>query len=196
MKKLSVLCIGTFCLLSALPICAQEQNGNNEKQPPVREVMSPEKSARKMTDEMKKSLQLTEKQYEKIYKLNLKEQKKRFASMSENGQQRPPMGMGERRPPMGGGMRPEGMGGAPMGQFGGGDRPPMMGGAPGGQSNSVEDLEKAAEKKEKKIKKILTDEQYAKWQTVRQSQEFPRRPQGGDRRDSENGFRKEEMKRN
>ena len=37
------------------------------------EVPNPEKIATQMTDRMQESLQLTEKQYKKIYKLNLKE---------------------------------------------------------------------------------------------------------------------------
>ena len=41
------------------------------------EVPNPEKIATQMTDRMQESLQLTEKQYKKIYKLNLKEQKER-----------------------------------------------------------------------------------------------------------------------
>ena len=42
------------------------------------EVPNPEKIATQMTDRMQESLQLTEKQYKKIYKLNLKEQKEHF----------------------------------------------------------------------------------------------------------------------
>jgi hypothetical protein len=46
-----------------------------------REVPSPEKAARKMTDQMKEELQLTDKQYDKLYKLNLKEQQKVVLTM-------------------------------------------------------------------------------------------------------------------
>ena len=90
--------------------------------------------------------------------------------MTERGSgQRPSMGggfgMGGGRPPMDGGMGP-GMGGG---------RPPM--GAPGErpvmEKDNVEKMQKAAAKKEKKIKKILTAEQYAKWQEMCQPQEPP-----------------------
>ena len=90
--------------------------------------------------------------------------------MTERGNgQRPLMGSrsgrGGGRPPMEGGMGP-GMGGG---------RPPM--GAPGErpamEKDNVEKMQKAAAKKEKKIKKILTTEQYAKWQEMRQPQEPP-----------------------
>ena len=56
------------------------------------EVPNPEKIATQMTDRMQESLQLTEKQYKKIYKLNLKEQKEHFKAMQNSDEQRPPMG--------------------------------------------------------------------------------------------------------
>ena len=73
---------------------------------------------------MKEELQLTDKQYDKLYKLNLKEQQEYFATMTERGNsQRPLMGKSSRR----GGARPpmDGWNGPPV--WGGG-RPPM--GAP------------------------------------------------------------------
>ena len=116
------------------------------------EVPNPEKIATQMTDRMQESLQLTEKQYKKIYKLNLKEQKEHFKAMQNSGEQRPPMGgPGSSEPPiMGEGNFPDDMG----------ERPMMN------KEQNVEDIQKkAAEAKKKKIKKILTPEQYAKWQT-------------------------------
>lgn len=47
-----------------------------------------------------------------------------------------------------------------------GERPVM-------EKDNVEKMQKAAAKKEKKIKKILTTEQYAKWQEMCQPQELP-----------------------
>ena len=96
---------------------------------------------------MKEELQLTDKQYDKLYKLNLKEQQEHFATMTERGSgQRPSMGgrpgMGGGRPPMDGGMGP-GMGGG---------RPPM--GAPGErpvmEKDNVEKMQKAAAKRKRK----------------------------------------------
>ena len=113
------------------------------------EVPNPEKIATQMTDRMQESLQLTEKQYKKIYKLNLKEQKEHFKAMQNSDEQRPPMG-GSEPPIMGEGNLPDDMG----------ERPMMN------KEQNVEDIQKkAAEAKKKKIKKILTPEQYAKWQT-------------------------------
>lgn len=162
MKRNRLLCLLAVCLMCGMAF-SQEQ----EKKQLPREVPSPEKSARKMTDRMKDGLQLTDKQYDKLYKLNLKEQQERFAAMAERGEgQRPPRGeqrgerpgMGGGRPPMGGGMG-SGMGGGrpPVGTRG--ERPAM-----------------SKDNAEKKIKKILTAEQYAKWQEMRQPQE-PLQPQ-------------------
>ena len=124
-------------------INAQEANEPQERQQEKRlprEVLNPEKVATQMTNQMNKLLQLTDKQYKKIYKLNLKEQKAFFKAMQNSDDQRPPMGEG----------------GFP-GRMGGG---PMM----NKDSNSADSQKKAAEAKEKKIKKILTKEQYEKWQ--------------------------------
>lgn len=147
MKRNRLLCLLAVCLMCGMAF-SQEQ----EKKQLPREVPSPEKSARKMTDRMKDGLQLTDKQYDKLYKLNLKEQQERFAAMAERGEgQRPPRG--EQRgecPGMGGGRPPVGTRG---------ERPAM-----------------SKDNAEKKIKKILTAEQYAKWQEMRQPQE-PLQPQ-------------------
>lgn len=130
------------------------QTENSEK----KELPNPEKAARRMTDEMQKSLGLTDKQYKKVYKLNLKEEKARVEQMKARGAD-------GNRPPM--------MGGAPSGDF------PMMGGGPGDggfhpiggnggpgippPSGSKNDMRTLMEKKNKQMKKILTEEQYAKW---------------------------------
>ena len=121
MKSTGRLWLLAVCLLCGL-VCTQAKEQEKKQLP--REVPSPEKAARKMTDRMKEELQLTDKQYDKLYKLNLKEQQEHFATMTERGNsQRPLMGSrpgrGGARPPMDGGMGP-GMGGG---------RPPM--GAPG-----------------------------------------------------------------
>ena len=97
---------------------------------------------------------------------NLKEQKAFFKAMQNSDDYRPPMGEGPGmrggRPPMGGGQPPMmGEGGFP-GRMGGG---PMM----SRDTNSADSQKKAAETKEKKIKKILTKEQYEKWQAEQNS---------------------------
>ena len=139
-------------LAVSLTCCAgfiDAQEANNEPQERQqqekhlpREVLNPEKVATQMTEQMNKLLQLTDKQYKKIYKLNLKEQKAFFKAMQNSDDYRPPMGEGPGmrggRPPMGGGQPP---------MMGEGGFPGRMGGGP----------------------KILTKEQYEKWQTEQNS---------------------------
>lgn len=79
--------------------------------PRLAEVPNPEEAARAETDRLKEELQLTEKQYKKVYKLNLKAQKERLEARFPAPPSGMPMPPGEgRRPPM------------PEGGF-----PPMMG---------------------------------------------------------------------
>lgn len=137
-----------------------------------KEVPNPEKAAQRRTDEMDKMVDLTEKQYKKIYKLFLKEEKEKVEALMErhsggmNGQ--PPMGG---RPPMGGGMPPRG-GGFPRME---GDRNDMT---PEERMKARgEEIQKELEKREKKIRKILTDEQYETWQ-MRKPQILPPGPEG------------------
>ena len=77
-----------IALLAGMPLLLSAQEKDRSSLP--REVLSPEKVAKRETDEMKKQLQLTEKQYKKIYKLNLKEQKKRFSAMQNSERPNPP----------------------------------------------------------------------------------------------------------
>jgi hypothetical protein len=155
-----------------------------------------EQIAEKRTKDMDSLLSLNEKQYKKIYKMNLKEAKsevskmesgKRKTSGSEGNSGRPMggpgmggemghggpgmgggMGQGGGMPPMGGGMGQGGPGmGGQMGQ--GGGMPPQM------SEESEEEMQKAKAKKKKKLKKILTVEQYQIWQkeeAKRESREF------------------------
>lgn len=164
-KTIKTILVSGF-FLCTIPVMAQEEFPDmqppfpqqEEGKAPFKEIPNPEKSAKRITEEMVKELNLTEKQYKKVYKLILKEQK----SLIENrmGQMRPPMmsgGEGEipmmgqpgERPPMG--MGPEGMSHP---------RPPRM------DEDMAKELEKARQKKEKKLKKILTDEQYTRWQEI------------------------------
>ena len=71
------------CLISCTSLAVAQENPEPQErqqheQRLPREVPNPEKIATQMTDQMQESLQLTEKQYKKIYKLNLKEQKEHF----------------------------------------------------------------------------------------------------------------------
>lgn len=124
---------------------------------------------------MDKVLNLTEKQYKKIYKLNLKEEREKLEALIGRGDKeagRPPMMGGGRPPMMDGGGQPPMMGGG---------QPPMMGGRGGhpmmrpsdDHEKMKEDIEKRAEKKMKKLRKILSDEQYDLWLTMKPKQPAP-----------------------
>lgn len=146
--KYALLCMGM--MLFSMQGMAQSEGsaGPEPKKEHFREIPNPEKTARKEAEHLKKELDLTEKQYKKVYKLLLKEQRELF----EKRFQRPEMPGG--MPPMGG-PRPEGEGmrGMPMGA---------------GPKEKQEDLQKRIEKKNKKMKKILTEAQYDQWLGMKQ----------------------------
>lgn len=135
MKKIVWMACGMALMCAPLSASANVRYDDPQEKVQKKEVPNPEKAAQRRTDEMDKALNLTEKQYKKIYKLFLKEEKEKVENMMQrhpggmNGQ--PPMGgrppMGGGRPPMGGGMPPQG------GGF------PGMGGAPGGYESGRTD---------------------------------------------------------
>ena len=164
---LYLVCSVGFAVAQEIPDIPNPSLHLQEKRLP-REVPNPEKIATQIADQMQQSLQLTDKQYKKIHKVVLKEQKEHFKAIQNAGiGQRPSMGD---RPGMEGGhAHMDGMG---MN----GDQPPMMGeggfqgrmrmgGGPNMQNNkSFADIQKkAVEEKDKKFKKILTTEQFEKW---------------------------------
>ncbi|MEZ3564736.1 MAG: hypothetical protein K1V72_10495 [Duncaniella sp.] len=141
--------------------------------------ISPERKARMLTERMDSLLGLDKKQYKKLYKINLKEARRQaenaesspFRMGGQPGEGGHP-GEGGGRPPRGNGMGPGGPGG--HGEPGGGRPPHDFGGNQGGPQHqrgpSPEDMEKLKqkeakerEKTEKKIKKILTSDQYERW---------------------------------
>lgn len=164
----AMICFMTFAGFAIAQETPESQAKQQQEKRLPHEVPNPEKIAMRMTEQMQRSLQLTEKQYNKIYKLNLKEQKKRFNLMqyaeNKGSFMRGGFGMGEGRPPM-----PMGGGEPPMAREGG--FPSRMGGRPRMQldDDSAEALKKAAEAKDKKIKKILTTEQYEKWKAEQEA---------------------------
>ena len=158
---------------------AQETEAGNRQETQSEEhykpmPVSPEKQARRITNRMKSLLGLTEKQYDKLYALHLKEARQQAEKNMPGGPR-----MNERH---GGGPggRP-GFGGNPpsgghgMGPGGNGNRPPKGFGQRSphdfpASSDVVKEMEKQRKKEEKqrkktekKIRKILTDEQYARW---------------------------------
>ena len=137
------------------------------RQPPKR--MTPQERAQMQSDHLKDSLQLTDDQYKKVYKAILNREKE-VENMMPQGR---PGGMR-------GGMRPGGMGGG------------MRGGAPQvarvstGMNSTQEQMKASRERCDKKIKKALTEEQYAKYQVIearrlKQQQEMMQRMRNSNR---------------
>lgn len=114
MKKMTWIACGLVLLCASMGANATTRFDTPQEKVQKKEVPNPEKAAQRRTDEMDKMLDLTEKQYKKIYKLFLKEEKEKVEALMEhqpggmNGQ--PPMGgrppRGEGRLPMGGRYAP------------------------------------------------------------------------------------------
>lgn len=188
MKKIVWMACGMVLMCAPLSASANVRYDDPQEKMQKKEVPNPEKAAQRRTDEMDKALNLTEKQYKKIYKLFLKEEKEKVEAMMQrhpggmDGQ--PPMGG---RPPMGGGMPPQGGGFPGMGEFPEGMSPEER------MKEHAEKMQKEQEKREKKIRKILTEEQYAIWQTMKpQPQVLPPMPEGERPGPGPRGFEEEE----
>lgn len=198
------LILPACCAVAALvPAAAQEYPASaaaQEHSVPAaaqeRRIEDPETVARRRADELNEVLQLSEKQYRKVYKLCLKEAKSR--STGDRSASHPSQGGG--RPPQRGGMSGgapgHGMGGAGgmggmggMGAMGGaGGRPGGGGDArmmPPGSKSETADEEAVA----KKMRKILTEEQYAKWDGMRFDAMMRRMPEEDGRTDGRTGTR-------
>lgn len=147
-----------------------EFKGGPRPMPTVNEL------AQQRANAMDHELTLTEKQYKKILKYYKAEVEKEREMMEAGKPQGMPEGFpGGGRPDFGGGRPPMG-GTGPQGGFPGsgpgmsGGRPPM--GGPG-MASSDEEMEKYYEKQDKKLKKILTAEQYGKWRTKHPVEHLP-----------------------
>ena len=159
--KLTGLAVCLTCcagFINAQEAYEPQERQQQEKHLP-RKVLNPEKVAIQMTEQMNKLLQLTDKQYKKIYKLNLKEQKAFFKAMQNSDDYRPPMGEGPGmrggRPPMGGGQPPMmGEGGFP-GRMGGG---PMMNRDTNSADSQKNSMRNGRPNKIPHVKKLLKEE--------------------------------------
>lgn len=118
-----------------------------------KDIPSPERNARLITEAMQSRLGLTEKQYKKVYKIQLAEQKTIFKyrptpqrGMEKDLGEMPLQGhrMGGGRPPM-----------PPREMDWGDDRPDP--------EKIAKNLTKAAQKRDKKLKKVLDKGQYEQW---------------------------------
>jgi len=143
---------------------------------PKFEQQDPEQIAQEQTDRLNELVVLTPKQYKKIYKFNKKQAQERQDAISDMMPQGRPdgfpggPGMGgnrPQRPPMGQG-RPDGMGpGGPGGPRGDGQF------RRGPRSEEMQKLmEEQKEKRVKEYRKVLTEEQFQKWEAAETEREF------------------------
>lgn len=144
------------CLLLAATASLGAQNPQPIEGKPAHHPkrITPETIAQSKTDKMRETLSLTEKQCKKLYKLNLQEAQEQQAKHS----------------PRPGSKRPQGL--PPRGE-----RPGMP---PREDINNLspEQRKKNAEKREKKLKKILGEEKFAQWKNfaAEEQKNRPNRP--------------------
>ena len=165
----------TVALMLTAGAMAQRVDETQPKDGMPEMAMRPQRMKRitqeQMTKKMVSELKLDEKQTKKVTKLN-----KKFKKLIEGEQpdkakgQRPPMGQGRPGGNHGGGA-PGGMGGPGGGGFGGGMGGPGGGGGmqggprgsmpPGGESQQASyNYDKQQLKYDKKLRKLLSDDQY------------------------------------
>lgn len=146
MKK---ILLSTMLLTSALCLSAQNPQGHRPQRGHEPQHATPEMRAQAKTDQMKKTLDLTDEQYKALYELNLQEAQERQQFMRTQRQgNRPP------RPEGGQKARPKN------------DRP--QGDVESPAPLSREQLQENAQKREQEIQKILGEEKYARWQAEMQ----------------------------
>ena len=127
------------------------------------EQKDPAEVAKIQTDQLDMLVSLTPKQYKKIYKFNKRQESQRQDEMENMRPQGFPGGMG-----------PGGMGPGGMGPGGPGGRPPRDGQFRHGPRNEEMQqlMEEIQQKKIKKYRKVLTPDQFQKWETFEAQREF------------------------
>ena len=155
-----ILTLATAFLMAfsafAQPQQPPQGQGRPDGMPPMFgqfEQKDPAQLAQDETDRLNQLVGLTEKQYKKIYKFN-KRQYNQLQTKMEN-------------------TMPQGFPGGSRGPRGG-QRPDMGQGRPGMGGEMQELMEEMKEKKEKKYRKILTPEQYMKWESFEAERDFRR----------------------
>jgi hypothetical protein len=210
MKKRSLIAIFFTALILLFTMQVQAQGrkpeaGTMPKPEKMPEVKSSSELAKDMTGELAKELALSASQEKKVYKLMLKEADM-LVLKNDKGKKAPVKGeqgkrvMRDENMPsddmmqgdmmQGGMMPPQGGGGGMMPGGGGGMRQggKGMGQASMAQSSSTqkvfseEEFEKLKVKNEKKMKKILTKEQFTTWKRIedqKRKREFEKDLNGG-----------------
>ena len=154
---LAAALVMTFTAVAQPPMGQGPRGREFPKDGPKFEQQDPAQVAQKQTDQLDKLVSLTPKQYKKIYKFHKRQAEERQSEM-EN-------------------FRPEGVpGGRPdgMGPGMGSGRPPRDGQfRPEFRNEGMKDLmEEQQEKKVKKYRKVLTADQFQKWESFEAQREF------------------------
>ena len=146
----------------AQPPLPPQGQGRPDGMPPMFgqfEQKDPAQMAQEETDRLNELVGLSQKQYKKIYKFN----KRQYDQMQSKRENAMPQGFP--------GGRPDGMGpGGPRG----GQRPDMGQGRPRMGGEMQEMMQEMKANKEKKYRKVLTPEQYQKWESFEAERDFRR----------------------
>ena len=156
---LTALLVMTFTAVAQPPMGQGPRGREFPKDGPKFERQDPAQIAEKQTEQLNKLVNLTPRQYKKIYKFNKRQAEARQSEMESF---RPEGFPGGRPDGMGPGMDP-GMRPPRDGQFRPGDGP---------RGDMKEMMEEQQAKREKKYRRILTPEQFQKWQTFETQREF------------------------
>ena len=172
---LAALFVMTFTAVAQPPM-GQGPRGRDLPPEGLRfEQQDPEQVAQRETEQLDKLVSLTPKQFKKIKKFNRRQAEERQSEMESFRPQGFPAGgpdgmgpgMGGGRPPMGQG-RPDSMGPGGRAPRDGQFRP-----GPNMQNESMKELmEEQQAKKVKKYRKVLTPEQFQKWESFEAQREF------------------------
>ena len=170
MKRMILMAAGLAMMLSAAAQPSGERPQMPER-PQMKERPTVEQEAQMKTDQMAAELGLDEKQIKKVYKFFKSDIQYRRENFEFGGGPRPDGNFPA--PPSG--VRPGGQGGFPGG--GPGMRPgnPPSGMPDFGGEVDYEELEKYNAKQDKKLRKIIGDENFEKWRAAH-PQELPKMP--------------------
>lgn len=149
---LAALFVMTFTAVAQPPMGQGPKGREFPQDGPKFERQDPAEVAQKQTDQMDKLVTLTPKQYKKIYKFNKRQAETRQTEMES--------------------MRPEGF----PGGMGPGGFPPRDGEFRRGPGPRGEEMKALMEEQQaervKKYRKILTPEQFQKWESFEAQREF------------------------
>lgn len=177
MKRILLIAAAALFTFSAMSAQDNTQGQDKGQRP---KVSTSKERAQRQADRLKDELKLSDKQYKKVYKAFLSQEKEMEGMMSQGNQggQRPE-GMGG-QPPQG--MGPGGMGGQRpqgMGPGMGGQRPQNMDGQmPEGMKDRADKMKNVREKTDKKLKQILSEDQYVLYQKHQEKMQKERQQRG------------------